>query len=392
MDFSYEYTEEQQRFRSQVSGWLDANVPDNVDALLDSHEAASSLRAISLALGGKGWLAPSEAIESGGAGLSPDQTVVILEELNRRGLLWLVDGEAQSLRQAIVNRDSDGRTTELVQALAGGKSNVWRQRIATSPLSNGEVALDPDSAGITAALDADGFLLNGTGLFSGYGNEPDILWTVALIQPESDADPQEPVCLIVDAASEGITYASTRTLATAAPSLVGFEDVWVLRTNALGPEGDGHRVLSARVTLDPRADLPSWVESETDALIQYAQENGLGADPIRALVLVEAYIASRVSRLLRMSATWMDQTGSEPGTATSLASLSHRAAASELSDAARQVVGPAALLAATDPRTADAGRFDRVARRELAERDVAPSGDSDREAIASALELDKQPD
>ena len=50
----------------------------------------------------------------------------------------------------------------------------------------------------------------------------------------------------------------------------------MLRTDSLGPEGEGHRVLSTRVTLDPRADLPSWVESETDALIDYARENDLG--------------------------------------------------------------------------------------------------------------------
>ena len=168
--------------------------------------------------------------------------------------------------------------------------------------------------------------------------------------------------------------------------MVDFEDVWVLRTDALGPEGEGHRVLSTRVSIDPRADLPSWVEYETDALIEYARENGLGTDPIRALVLVEAYIASRVSRLLRMRTTWLEQTESEPGIAASLASLYSRSAASSLSDATRQVVGPTALLSATDPRAADAGRFDRVSRRELAERDDGPSGDSDREAIASSLE------
>ena len=90
-----------------------------------------------------------------------------------------------------------------------------------------------------------------------------------------------------------------------------------LRADALGPEGEGHRALTARVTLDPRADLPSWVESETDALIEYARANELGVDPIRALLLVEAYIASRVSRLLRMRAAWLERTGGETRTAAS---------------------------------------------------------------------------
>ena len=392
MDFSYEYTEEQQRFREQVTAWLDSNAPGNVDALLDSPDGASVLSELSNQLGRKGWLAPSEPVEGGGAGLSPDQTVVILEELNLRGLLWLVEGEVQSLRCAIGNWDSTNLRSDLLRSLARGECSVWRHRIALSPVSSGDVGLEPDSVGVTAIADADGYLLNGTGLYTGHGSRPDILWTVALVQAESDpySDQPEPVCLVVDANSEGITYPSTRMLTATAPTPVSFEDVWVLRTDALGPEGEGHRVLSARVTLDPRADLPSWVESETDALVKYAQENELGADPIRALVLVEAYIASRVSRLLRMRTSWLEQNGAEPGMAAALDSSWRRAAASELSGTARQVVGPAALLEGSDPRAADAGRFERVSRRELGERDSGATGDPDREAIASALDLEKQ--
>ena len=86
-----------------------------------------------------------------------------------------------------------------------------------------------------------------------------------------------------------------------------FDDVWVLRSDALGTEGEGHRVVSARVSFDPHADLPSWVEFETHALLDYAraaESDGrpLGSDPILARLLVEAYIASRVARLLRMRA------------------------------------------------------------------------------------------
>ena len=414
MDFTYEYTTEQQRFRTQVSAWLDRNVPDNVDALIDSPDGSPLLAELSVKLGSKGWLAPSEPTVSGGAGLSPDQTVIVLEELNRRGLLGLVDGEAQTLRCAIGNWSTANEKTDLIQSLATGKSTVWRHRIALSPLSGGDIALDPDSVGITAVPDADGYILNGTGMYTGIGIRPDILWTVALVQPNwlpeasgSDTPPShsslltlhsyhpkgEPVCLVIDATSSGITYSSTtRMLTSAAPVPVSFDNVWVLRTDTLGSEGDGHRVISARVTLDPRANLPSWVESETDELIEYARSNDLGADKIRAQILVEAYIASRVSRLLRMRAAWLEQTGAEPGTAGSLASLTRRAAASALSDTSRQVVGPSALLPATDPRAADAGRFDRIARRELAERDNWASGDPDRETIASVLDLDKQPD
>ena len=100
MDFSYHYTPEQEDFRAEVSLWLDQNVPKDVGVLLDSAESYSEIRRLVRRLGAKGWLAPGDPNELGGAGLSPDLTVIVLEELNQRGLLWLVDGEAGALRSA----------------------------------------------------------------------------------------------------------------------------------------------------------------------------------------------------------------------------------------------------------------------------------------------------
>ena len=383
MDFSYHFTPEQQDFRAEVARWLDQSVPSDVDALLDSTQAASSLCDLSRRLGAKGWLAPGESDDLGGAGLSPDLTVIVLEELNRRGLLWLVDGEAGALRSALIGYGTPGQRTALVRDLALGDRTVWRHAIAISP----DGGLDTDSAGIAAKPDADGYLVNGVGRFTGIANRPDTLWTVVLVEPD-----EAPVCLLIDTAEVGITFPSSRTLSLLTPRPVRFDDVWVLRSDALGAEGEGHRVASVRVALDPGADLPSWVELETEGLIEYARSTEsegerLSADPIRARLLVEAYIASRVARLLRMSSDGQGREGPDGA----LASLWRRKAAADLSDAVGQVVGPAALLSSDDPLAPAAGRFERLRRRELAERDAEPSGDPDRETLSSGLGLGETP-
>ncbi len=377
MDFSYHYTSEQEDFRAEVSGWLDLNAPADAGALFDLSENDSDLRQLSRQLGAKGWLAPGESEDSGGAGLSPDLTVIVLEELNRRGLLSLVDGESGALRSALIGHGTPGQRSSLVRDLALGERTVWRHAIAVSA----DKGLDADSVGITAIPDADGYLLNGEGYFTGIADCPDIIWTVALVKPD-----ETPVCLIIDAGSGGISFPSSRTLSLSSPHPVRFDDVWALRSDALGPEGEGHCVVSVRVSLDPGADLPSWMEFETEALLDYArlaESDGrpLGSDPIRLRLLVEAYIASRVARLLRIRA------GQGDGSAAALSSLWRRRAASELSDTVSQVVGPAALLSSDDPHAPASGRFDRLRRRELAARDVRQSGDSERETLASELGL-----
>ena len=385
MDFSYHYTPDQQVFRKSVADWLDLNVPSDMAAPFASSDSGSSLAELSKRMGETGWLAPSESVENGGAALSPDLTVVVLEELNKRGLLALVQGEAQALKTALLGRGTEAQRMRLVRSLSRGERTVWRHDVSVSPRSDGSVVLDADSVGLSATPDADGYIVNGSGMFRGLGGAPDILWTVALVESD-DADPL-PVCLLIDASSEGITFAPSRMLSSMAARSVRFDEVWVLRADALGPEGDGHRVLSTQVSLDPNADLPGWVETETDALLDYARatESGgkpLSADPIRARILVEAYIASRVSRLLRMRALWERTQNGQTERADALASLWGRGTASELSDTARQVVGPRALLSADDPQAADAGRFERLSRRELAEREV---GDTEREVLAAEI-------
>ena len=385
MDFSYHYTPDQQVFRKSVADWLDLNVPSDMAAPFASSDSGSSLAELSKRMGETGWLAPSESVENGGAALSPDLTVVVLEELNKRGLLALVQGEAQALKTALLGRGTEAQRMRLVRSLSRGERTVWRHDVSVSPRSDGSVVLDADSVGLSATPDADGYIVNGSGMFRGLGGAPDILWTVALVESD-DADPL-PVCLLIDASSEGITFAPSRMLSSMAARSVRFDDVWVLRADALGPEGDGHRVLSTQVSLDPNADLPGWVETETDALLDYARatESGgkpLSADPIRARILVEAYIASRVSRLLRMRALWERTQNGQTERADALDSLWRRAAGSELSDTARQVVGLRALLSSDDPQAADAGRFERLSRRELAEREV---GDTEREVLAAEI-------
>ncbi len=396
MDFSYRYTDEQESFRARVSAWLDANAPADAAALLDSADGADALSDLARRLGAMGWLAPSESPESGGGGLDADRVVPLLEELNLRGLLFLVDGESQALRAAVGRWTPANADARLPASIARGETTVWRQRFRVSPGAGGGAAPDLDSVGVSATPDADGYILNGEASFIGIGRRPDVLWTLALSR-RAPGERGEPICLLIPGDADGTAYQTGRTLAPSAPKTVRFEDVWALRSDALGAEGEGHLAIGETVSLDARADLPSWVETETDALLAYARatESGgepLSADPIRARILVEAHIASRVARLLRMRADWLAQSGADAETADAMSSLWRSRTAAELADAARQTVGPRALLSADDPSAADGGRFDRLSRRELAERDGnASAGGAEREAVAAKLRLGEAP-
>jgi alkylation response protein AidB-like acyl-CoA dehydrogenase len=376
VDFSYQYTEEQQQFRCEVAEWLGKVATYDLTA----PESAQKIRE---ALGEKGWLAATDTRESGGAGLTADQNVVILEELNRLGLLFLLEDEAATMRSAVLQWGDESQSNEFVRSIAQGRLEVWKQVV-----SGGDY-LDPDSVGVTATPDGDGYILDGEARFSGLEGKPSRVWTLALIVPDTD-EPPMPVSLLVSPDLEGVSISAPRTLMSGAVHGVAFDEVWVPRSDLLGDEGDGAAVITGRVQTDPHADLPTLLESETDALLEYtrsAESDGepLSAEPVRQQLLVEAYIASRVMRLLRMRSAWLEETEQGEGHEDAQSALWEEQASQQLSETTQDVVGIYAMLDASDPRSPASGRFDRLQRRELATRDPGASGSANAEAIANSL-------
>ncbi|HIM17944.1 MAG TPA: acyl-CoA dehydrogenase, partial [Dehalococcoidia bacterium] len=212
MDFSYHYTEGQQQFRQQVTEWLN-------DVTSEDLTTPEKFRK---QLGEKGWLAATDSPDMGGAGLTPDHNVVILEELNRLGLLFLLEDEAATLRSAVLQWGDENQNDDLVRPIAQGMIAVWKQVVAGSDF------LDPDSVGVTATPDGDGYILKGHASFSGLGVRPSRIWAFALIEPDSDYAPA-PVSLLVWPDLGGLSISTPRNLVSGAFHNVAFDDVWVPR-------------------------------------------------------------------------------------------------------------------------------------------------------------------
>ena len=90
MDFSLEYTKEQEEFAKEVREWLDKNIPKDLvtqrDPLKVSREQWDKKRELGRKLGAKGWLWPSYPREYGGGGLDMDHSFVLRQELAKRRL------------------------------------------------------------------------------------------------------------------------------------------------------------------------------------------------------------------------------------------------------------------------------------------------------------------
>ena len=88
MDFTYQYTEEQEEFRKEVRSWLQENIPDDKRAPVDRNELSDEMyawwREMHQTLAEKGWLYPTYPKEYGGGGLTGDNSSGRVPNRSRR--------------------------------------------------------------------------------------------------------------------------------------------------------------------------------------------------------------------------------------------------------------------------------------------------------------------
>ena len=237
MEFGYQYTEEQQRFRQEVSAWLEDNIPRELrDGWLpqDQDPAAwESCHAFRRLLGKKGWLAPTEPAGQGGGGLSDAYEIVLLDELERHRLRWFLETPSQSLKQALqplrpsINQ---AHIHQLLTAINTGSVPLWY------PWLDQVNKLDQGSIEIQALRDGDDYILSGHGLFTGHGQRPDHLWVLALTGPES-APEEATAAFLVSGELDGISVQLNGCLVPGESVLVGFDQTRVPSYCLLGNEG-----------------------------------------------------------------------------------------------------------------------------------------------------------
>jgi alkylation response protein AidB-like acyl-CoA dehydrogenase len=395
LDFKYHYTEEQERFRQEVIAWLDTNPVHPSMDLADY----GLLRDFRLKLGAKGWLAPTEPTELGGGGLSRDLARVLQEELERRGVGRLLEDGVASLRLALQGWGSEEQLKQFLPLIAGGRTDFWRHTFETSAVKPG-AGPDPGTIGIRAFPDGDDYVLDGEGMFSGPGPAPDYLWTMALIG-NGDSSGNSTAAFLVPACSDevaaGISVHTIRSLSPGGSHRVTFRQVRVPVYYRLGNEGDGWQPFllangQAGLLSEEIGEYISANDEAVAGLLEYARETvrdgvPLIEEPVFQQLLMEAYINSRVTRLLKMRNSWMLDTGQAVTYQASQAAIWEKRAAERLSEIAREVAGIYALLDRDDPRSPTQGDLGVQQRWSLAQGSANGTVEAHSEIIAHYLGL-----
>ena len=347
MDFTIQYTREQEDFRKEVRAWLEQNaeypsewgpVPPETDHWSD--EMKQWALDFARKLGEKGWLFPLWDKEYGGGGLTSEHDIILQEEMGRLSIPEVGKGDLQAGSIAVHGTEEQKR--RFLSPILRGEVVCWQ--LFTEP----NVGSDLASLQTQAVRDGDDFIITGQKVFVGDSNKPDWLWALAVTDPDAPRH-QNIGAFFMPADLPGITINTLNLVTERGKRMVNLDGVRVSREYLVGEETQGWRV--AQTTLELEHGAAGFL-GERDSVvrdaIEYTKEtvrNGqpLSKDAFVQQAMVDNYIEANIYRLLGLRNYWMFNNGQQVTYHGSQNSLLWKQFGLNAADRILHVLGPYAL-------------------------------------------------
>lgn len=179
------------------------------------------------------------------------------------------------------------------------------QKEAVLPkISNGELIMtmaitepgggfDPDAINVTAGLEKDDFLINGTKLFVPDAHVADV-FLCAVKTTSQEASQAGISVLLVEAKSPGIEITPLKTLARDKQCEIIFHDVRVSGENIVGSKNQGWQIVKdtiSKAAVARSAEMIGGAQAAMDMALQYAKKRIQFDRPIGSFQAVQHYFA-----------------------------------------------------------------------------------------------------
>ena len=364
MEFEPSYTPEQERFRSEVRTWLEANLPsdlaDPADSADLSYEDYQKRRDLGRTLGAMGWLWPTAPSEYGGGGLSVDHAIIVEEEMDRRGLSLppYYDSGGRLGGATILVWGTDEQKRHFLPPIFKGLVRTWQL------LSEPEAGSDLANVQSTALRDGRDYVINGQKIFVGSTHGADQLWMIAVTDP-AGARHHNLGWFMVPADLPGISVTPMDILisggeggaGSGAKNTVFFDNVRVPAFHLIGGENEGWRVGQTHLELEHGTGGRIGRNRVVERFIGLCKSAGpsgdaLTSDPDVRDILVDVYIDAEIERLFGLRNYWMRHSQVPMSYEGPQLSLYRKMAGLRTGKAILEVLGPRALT--TDPSWAPA--------------------------------------
>jgi alkylation response protein AidB-like acyl-CoA dehydrogenase len=303
------FTEEQERFRHEVSSFLDRELPpgwvDYVGTAVDDTVAPGQdgeqvFRDIARKLGQKGWLSLFWPGEYGGQSCSYVDYLIFLEELARRGSPGYNAVGVKMLAPTLFKYGTEEQKTRHLKPIARGEE-FWCEGF-TEPNAGSDLA----SLQVKAIRDGNDYIVNGQKTWSTFSKYSD--WCCLLARTDPELKRHRGISFfLVDLSTPGVTVRPIIDI-QGEPDFgeIFFEDARVPGENLVGGENEGWKVVQTMLSYERIAIAPvAAAQNLIDRLAIYIK-----ADPRRQRnnsrqALAQLKVEAEVGRLICYRLAWL---------------------------------------------------------------------------------------
>lgn len=343
MDFSTDYTGEQEAFAREVRAWMEQNVPEGTairrDPLKMTRQEWERRRELGRRLGKKGWLYAGYSPKYGGGGLDGAHSTVLRQEFGLKGLsLPPYYDSGRLAAPAVMACGTEEQKERFLPPMLTGEVVTWQ--LFTEPEAGTDEANQQTSA-LRHRQQGDHFVINGQKIFvGGLYSPPDQF--LLLTRSDSEAPRHQNLAMFLAPADlpgieiqpldlfPGGTFGQVSGLtADSAPAVkhtVFFDDVTVHDSCLIGGEQDGWKVTNATLLVE-HGDRQTTGEASGSAgggqigrnlvverfLDLCRNDPGvarrLKENPHLMHSLVEVYTGAQIERLFAMRNAWLPYSG-----------------------------------------------------------------------------------
>ncbi len=331
MDFSMEFSKNQEEFAQEVKAWLEENLPEGWVNKRDpdkvTHEQWQKRREFARKLGVKGWLYPQYPKEYSGGGLDSSQAAVLAREFANRGLAFPPHYDSGTLAApAILATGTDEQKKRFLPPILKGEVFTWQ--LFTEPEAGTDEANQQTNA-LRHTREKDFFIVNGQKIFVGSTFGPPDQFLL-LTRSDLKAPRHENLAMFLTPANlPGITInpldlftsgllsqvnGPSADIAPGRKNQVFFDDVKIHESYLIGGEHDGWRVTGATLAVEhgerDRGDVGKkegggrWINPNVlvEKFLGQCRNNPIIYESIRnnhqlVEALVDVYIDAQIMRL-----------------------------------------------------------------------------------------------
>ncbi len=288
------FTPEQEAFRAEVRGWLEAHVPAEPLASMDTAEGFEQHRAWERVLDGGRWAMVTWPAELGGRSADLIEWLIFEEEYYRAGAPGRVNQNGIFLLgPTLMEYGTDEQKARYLPKM-GSSEEVWAQG-----WSEPNAGSDMAAIRSTAERDGDHYVINGQKTWASRGAFAD--WMFGIFRTDPDSERHRGLTFIlVPLDLDGITVRPIQQLdGETGFAEVFLDDVRVPVENRLGQENQGWAVAMSTAGFERGLMLrsPARFEATAKRLVELYRRHADTAEPTMREAVVRAWMNAEAYRL-----------------------------------------------------------------------------------------------